>query len=80
MAPCHTCGNSYDKSFDIIAQGERYTFDSFECATHALAPTCAQCGCKIVGHGSESDGTMYCCSHCAAKQGVHELQDRADDV
>lgn len=79
MVPCHTCGNSYDKSFEIIAHGERYTFDSFECAIHALAPTCAHCGCRIVGHGSESDGTMYCCAHCAEQQGIHELTDRADN-
>jgi len=31
------------------------TFDSFECAIHALAPTCENCGIRIVGHGLEKD-------------------------
>jgi len=31
-------------------------FDSFECAIHRLAPACAHCGCKVVGHGVEAGG------------------------
>ena len=42
----------------------------------ALAPTCAHCKCKIVGHGAEKDGTFYCCAHCAAQAGVTGLDDR----
>jgi hypothetical protein len=30
-----------------------------------MAPSCAHCGCKIVGHGVEAGGKMYCCAHCA---------------
>jgi hypothetical protein len=30
-----------------------------------LAPTCAHCQCRIVGHGVEANGRMYCCMHCA---------------
>jgi hypothetical protein len=71
------CGNEYDKSFDVeFSDGERYTFDSFECAIHMLAPTCQTCGVRIVGHGLESDGRFYCCDHCAAKAGVEGLRDR----
>jgi len=77
MATCETCGNDYDKSFQVIQQGKTHTFDSFECAIHALAPTCAHCDVRIVGHGLEKDGTMYCCDHCAEHQGVTELRDRA---
>ena len=77
MGRCVNCGNDYDKSFDIVgADGERQTFDSFECAIQALAPTCETCGCRIIGHGLESDGRYFCCDHCAGKAGVSGLQDR----
>lgn len=77
MAKCDTCGNEYDKSFQLIASGRTYTFDSFECAIHKVAPTCAHCGVRIVGHGLESGGRMYCCAHCGSLEGVTALQDRA---
>jgi hypothetical protein len=77
MTSCETCGNEYDKAFEVIVAGQRHTFDSFECAIHTLAPTCAHCGCKVVGHGVEANGTFYCCAHCASASGVHALQDRA---
>jgi hypothetical protein len=77
MATCETCGNDYDKSFELVMQGKTHTFDSFECAIHALAPRCGQCGVSIVGHGSEKDGAIYCCSHCAEQAGVTGLRDRA---
>jgi hypothetical protein len=77
MARCHVCGNEYDKAFEISTQGKRYTFDSFECAIQALAPQCNHCGCRIIGHGVESNGLFYCCAHCASQQGEHQLKDRA---
>jgi len=64
-ARCELCGNEYDKTFTVEFQGRRHIFDSFECAIHALAPACDHCGCKVVGHGFERKGTIYCCSHCA---------------
>ena len=76
MARCETCGNDYDKSFDVVMRGESHTFDSFECAIHALAPACAHCGIRIIGHGSEKNGTMYCCANCAEHEGVTEMVDR----
>ncbi|HZF55979.1 MAG TPA: hypothetical protein VE093_45505 [Polyangiaceae bacterium] len=57
--------------------GASHTFDSFECAITALALQCAHCGCKIVGHGVEAGGVMYCCAHCAWKSDVAQVQDRA---
>ena len=78
MAQCEVCGNEYDKSFEVTRGGERHTFDSFECAIHALAPTCGHCGIKIVGHGIEGDGSMYCCAHCAESSGVEGARDRVD--
>ena len=41
MAKCDTCGNDYDKAFTVTMAGQTQTFDSFECAIHALAPACA---------------------------------------
>jgi hypothetical protein len=77
MARCDVCGNDYDKSFTVTPiRGEAKTFDSFECAIHALAPTCSHCGIKIVGHGVEKDGQFYCCVHCASQEGVKGLKDR----
>jgi hypothetical protein len=77
MTACEVCGNEYDKVFTVTMDGQDHLFDSFECAIHALAPTCAHCGCKIIGHGVEDDGTCYCCAHCAQHQGVVGLRDRA---
>jgi Rieske Fe-S protein len=76
MARCEVCGNDYDKAFQISLRGESHTFDSFECAIHALAPTCAHCGCRVIGHGMESNGRFFCCAHCAGEAGVRQLKDR----
>ncbi|CAN5622732.1 hypothetical protein BH20VER1_BH20VER1_05040 [soil metagenome] len=76
MARCDTCGNDYDKAFEIRYEGKTHTFDSFECAIHKLAPSCSHCGCRIIGHGAEAEGKMYCCAHCATKAGVRGLDDR----
>ncbi len=78
MARCDVCGNDYDKAFQVtLASGESGTYDAFECAIHALAPTCEHCGCRIIGHGVESDGRIFCCAHCAEESGVTGLADRA---
>lgn len=77
MGSCEVCGNDYDKVMEITVDGQAHVFDSFECAIHALAPVCAHCGCRIVGHGMEADGSYYCCAHCAHAAGVAALQDRA---
>jgi hypothetical protein len=74
---CETCGNDYDKAFQVIKDGQTHTFDSFECAIQALAPTCGHCGLRIMGHGVEKDERIFCCVHCAEKQGASGLRDRA---
>ncbi len=76
MARCEVCGNDYDKAFEVRTQGSSHTFDSFECAIHKLAPTCARCGCRIVGHGIEAGNQMYCCASCARQSGVQNVADR----
>jgi hypothetical protein len=64
--PCEVCGNRYWLSFEVrTASGERHVFDCIECAAHLLAPSCENCGCRILGHGVEVDGHMFCCAHCA---------------
>jgi hypothetical protein len=77
MARCEVCGNDYDKSFEVIMAGSQHTYDSFECAIHALAPRCAHCECRVVGHGLEANGKVFCCAHCAAEMGVTNMKDRA---
>jgi len=76
MARCEVCGNDYTAAFEILtATGQRFTFDSFECAIEKLAPSCAHCGCRIVGHGIESSNAIYCCAHCARESGVRNAVD-----
>jgi hypothetical protein len=77
MPVCEVCGNNYDKAFNVVMLGKTHTFDCFECAIHAIAPVCAHCGCKIIGHGMEKDGIFFCCAHCAEARGVSEFEDRA---
>jgi hypothetical protein len=77
MTRCETCGNDYDKAFEITMAGQSHTFDSFECAIQALAPRCDHCNCRIIGHGVEAHGTFYCCAHCAAQKGASEARDHA---
>src|SRR5688500_5364859 len=77
MARCEVCGNDYDKSFEVVMAGSSHTYDSFECAIHALAPRCAHCECRVVGHGLEADGKIFCCAHCASEMGATKLKDRA---
>lgn len=76
MKPCEVCGNNYDRAFTVTLDEQEHTFDSFECAIHALAPQCAHCGCRVVGHGVQQDDTIFCCVHCAEHAGVAGLEDR----
>jgi hypothetical protein len=82
MAVCVVCGNDYDKSFEILPDGggEALVFDSFECAIHRLAPACGHCECRIIGHGTEVHGRMYCCASCARHAEVTDKPcDRVDE-
>jgi hypothetical protein len=79
MRPCETCGNNYDKAFEISIGGTTHVFDSFECAIQVLAPRCFHCRVPIVGHGVEARGQYFCCAHCARASGVAEVADRAPD-
>ena len=59
MPICETCGNDYDKAFQVRLNGQDHIFDSFECAIQALAPKCPHCGTRVVGHGVEKDDKIY---------------------
>ena len=74
---CETCGNHYDKAFELVLDGQRHVFDSFECAIERVAPRCAQCNCRVIGHGVEEGDQIYCCRSCAAGKGQTRLRDRA---
>lgn len=78
MQKCETCGNEYDKAFEVVMAGKAHTFDSFECAIQALAPRCAHCDCRVIGHGIEASGKMFCCANCAAQSGVKGAKDRVE--
>ncbi|KRB45258.1 hypothetical protein ASD90_15375 [Terrabacter sp. Root181] len=65
MGVCDLCGNDYDRSFTITRGDRSRTYDSLECAVTDWAPACGHCGCRVLGHGVEKGGVVFCCSHCA---------------
>lgn len=73
MARCDVCGGDYDKTMEIHLRGVTGTYDCFECAIHAMAPVCAHCGCRVIGHGVEAEGKIFCCTHCAQEVGPHPI-------
>ncbi len=77
MARCETCGNDYDKSFEVVMEVRAHSFDSFECAIESLAPRCEHCNCRIIGHGVEAEGRFFCCANCAEEAGVMGVGDHA---
>jgi hypothetical protein len=77
MEKCDGCGNEYDKPFEVNVNGRRYVFDSFECAVDTVAPRCEVCEVRILGHGVEQEGAIYCCANCARKAGATEVRDNA---
>ena len=75
MAKCEVCGNEYSRVLRITQDGVTHSFDSFECAIHLLAPKCGHCDCKVIGHGVEANGVVYCCAHCAHAKGAVRIAD-----
>ena len=73
MAPaaarCEVCGNEYEAPIEVHVRGQKGVYDCFECAIHALAPACAHCHCRVIGHGVEVEGVIFCCHHCAKAAG-----------
>jgi len=75
MAVCEVCGNDYYLSFEVSTAGNTHVFDCFECAIHKLAPVCAHCGCRVIGHGVEAETNIFCCVNCAKAKGVTGVTD-----
>lgn len=77
VAACDGCGNEYDEPLTVTQAGRTGVFDSFECAAHVMAPSCAHCGVRILGHGVQVEGTFFCCAHCArTAAGTEAVSDR----
>lgn len=74
---CEVCGNDYDKPLEIDYRGNHHVFDCFECAVTELAPRCANCQTRVIGHGMEAGDEIYCSAHCARVAGHGEMRDRA---
>lgn len=72
MDPCDVCGIENERALQITMDGRSYTFDCFECAITKLALQCSHCGCRILGHGLEEEGQLFCCANCARNAGVRE--------
>jgi hypothetical protein len=73
---CDVCGNEYERAFQVrTAAGDEFTFDSIECAAYRIAPVCAHCDCRVLGHGVEVDGIIYCCANCARMAGADGVKD-----
>ena len=77
-AQCETCGNIYEKAFHVSLDGQTHVFDCFECAIEALAPRCTHCHLRVIGHGVEKRGAIYCCRHCADAPDVMPFRERLD--
>ena len=60
MPKCEVCGNEYDKAFQVKI-GRKL---------------CGHCGCKVIGHGAEANGAVFCCAHWANYEGVRGIKDR----
>lgn len=74
MEICATCGNESDRTFTVTSSdGREAVFDSVECAVAVIAPACGHCSCRILGHGVEAHGELYCCAHCAETAGQATL-------
>lgn len=65
MPRCETCGNDYEQAIKVVVAEQEHFFDCFECAIQAIAPQCGNCGCRVIGHGVQAGGIIYCCDHCA---------------
>lgn len=61
----------------VTRDGAEHTFNSIECAIHALAAACPDCHGRFVGYRVEAEGWIFRCTHCAEHTGVAGLKDRA---
>ena len=77
MARCETCGNDYDKAFQVSMNGSTHTFDSFECRDPR-----ARADLRELRHSycrprpGEGRHVLLLRAHCAEVVGVTGLRDR----
>jgi hypothetical protein len=76
MKTCDACGNKYEEMLEVKRDGKTYHFDCFECAIQQLAPRCANCSTRVIGHGLSSGTETFCCAHCARQKGYDQFVDR----
>ncbi|HSH59790.1 MAG TPA: hypothetical protein VK988_09165 [Acidimicrobiales bacterium] len=62
---CEVCGHESEEAFEVVRHVGRHRFDTFECAIFAMAPQCARCGVRVIGHGIKEGDHTFCCAHCA---------------
>ena len=62
MPKCETCGNEYDKAFQVVKDGKSHTFDSFECAIAAAGHGLAGAGSAVNWTDSRKASKAACCS------------------
>ena len=72
VAACEVCGHGYDALLIVTPDGTAHSFDSFECAIQALAPTCPTCGTRVLGKGVVGSGQIYCSRHCGGESVMTE--------
>jgi hypothetical protein len=66
MSSCATCGIDTREPLSITYHKNTADYCCFECAITPLAPACAHCNCKVIGHGTYgADQKIYCCQKCA---------------
>jgi hypothetical protein len=70
MARCDICQNESDHCFVLLVGGRPETYDSLECAVHALTLTCDSCSWRIAGPGIERDGFFFCSPYCAKQEDI----------
>jgi len=74
MDCCVVCGHSSDLCFTVVtANGRRYVLDSLECAIDRLAPRCASCGVRIIGHATVVGTSLFCGVHCSRFMGINSF-------
>ena len=75
-----SCAARVHAGSESLIVGRDYAVSSYTSAQTGLRPDaeihCEHCGVRIVGHGLEKDGRMFCCDHCAEGEGVTELRDQ----
>lgn len=67
MTACAHCGNESHNTFQVTQGDTTLSFDSFQCAISRLAPVCACCAVRILGHVVEAQGRIFCSAQCARK-------------